>query len=79
VTRTKDLDRKNQVRITITEKGNEAFYMATKREAIHHIFSILNLEEREQLISSLAKLSDRALEELGANSGSRVRDLIQPS
>jgi DNA-binding MarR family transcriptional regulator len=61
VRKVKDLDRKNLVRVVITEKGREAYYQSTKRESIRGIMSSLSEEERQQLTSSLRKLRDEAL------------------
>ena len=63
VKKVKDLDRKNLVRITLTEEGHQAYRESIKRESIHRIMSSLSEEERQQLKSSLLKLRDTALEE----------------
>ncbi len=60
-----DKDRKNRVRVVMTEKGKEAYLQSTKRESIHRILSVLSKEERKQLRLSLEKVMDRALKELG--------------
>jgi len=73
VKKAKDLDRKNLVRVELTEKGREALYHASKRESIHEILSSLSKEEKQQLGSSLQKLRVTALEELGIK-----KDLIFP-
>lgn len=65
VRKVKDLDRKNQVRVVLTEKGKQAYDQSTKREAIHQIVSSLSEEERKQLRSCLNTLRDKALKELG--------------
>ncbi len=64
VTKVKDLDRKNMVRVELTEKGQHAYKLSTQREVIHRIMSVLSEEERQQLWSSLQKIRDKALEEL---------------
>ena len=64
VRKVKDLDRKNMVRVELTEKGREAYARAQKRESIHRIMSVLSEAEREQLMSSLLKLREAALKEL---------------
>ena len=63
IKRTKDLEWKNMVRVTITEQGKEAYEMSTVRESIHNIISVLSAEEFRQLSSYLRKLRDRALRE----------------
>ena len=65
VRRSKDLDRKNMVRVTLTDKGREAYYHASKRESIHRLMSSLSKEERQKFRSYLLKLRNSALEELG--------------
>ena len=65
VRRVKDLDRKNMIRVVITEKGREAYYQSTNRESIHKIMSSLSKEQRQQLWSCLQTLWDEALKELG--------------
>jgi len=64
VKRVKDLDRKNQVRIVITEKGRQAYHQSTRRKSIQRIMSSLSKEERRQLKSYLQTLKDKALKEL---------------
>jgi DNA-binding MarR family transcriptional regulator len=64
VTKTKDLERKNLVRVSITEKGRQAYQQSTKRKSIHKVLSSLSQEERQQLMASLAKLRNKALKEL---------------
>jgi DNA-binding MarR family transcriptional regulator len=64
VTKTKDLERKNLVRVSITEKGRQAYKQSTKRKSIHKLLSVLSEEERQQMMASLEKLRKRALKEL---------------
>jgi DNA-binding MarR family transcriptional regulator len=64
IRKTKDLDKKNLVRVSLTEKGKQAYDNSISRESIHKILSVLSKEERRQLSSYLVKLRDRALEEL---------------
>ena len=65
IRRVKDLDRKNMIRVTITEKGREAVHDIKKMESLHEIMSSLTKEEHQQLRTILEKLWDKALEELG--------------
>lgn len=65
VTRTKDLEKKNMVRVTLTEKGRQALDLSTERQVIHQIFSSLSEEQRQQLTSCLRVLLDKALDQLG--------------
>ena len=64
VKRTKDLDRKNQVRITLTEKGEKAFQQQSEMRGIGRILSTLTPEECNKLGASLKKLRDEAIKEL---------------
>ncbi len=61
----RDLDRKNLVRIELTEKGSEAYNQAIKMGSIHTIVSALSDEERRQFSSTLKMIRDRAIQESG--------------
>jgi len=65
VRRVRDLDKKNLVRIEITEKGQQVYDRSAKRTVIHRIMSSLSKEEQHQLRSLLEKLHGRAYKELG--------------
>ena len=65
IRKTKDPERKNLVRVTLTEKGQQAYYQSTRIESIHEIMSSLSEEEREQLSSCLQTLRDKALKGFG--------------
>jgi len=64
LTKTQDLDRKNMVRVSITEKGRQAYDKSTRRKSIYRIISSLSEEERQQLRSCLEKLRNKAFKEL---------------
>jgi DNA-binding MarR family transcriptional regulator len=64
LTKTQDLDRKNLVRVSITEKGRQAYDKSTRRKSISKIISSLSEEERQQLRSCLEKLRNKAFKEL---------------
>jgi len=68
VRKVKDLDRKNLVRVAITEKGHQVYRQSTKIESIRKVLSSLSKEEQQQLMSYLETLRDKALEELGVKS-----------
>jgi len=68
IIKTKDLPRKNQVRVSLTPKGEKVCEQAVKRESIHKILSCLSEEERDQLTSYLGRLRTKALQDLGDNS-----------
>jgi len=59
-----DLERKNMLRVVMTEKGREAYEKSTARESIHRIMSSLSQDERQQLRSCLEGLRNEALKEL---------------
>jgi MarR family 2-MHQ and catechol resistance regulon transcriptional repressor len=64
VTKSKDLEKKNMVRVSVTEKGRQAYEQSTKRKSIHKVMSALSREERRQLGSYLERLRNKALGEL---------------
>jgi DNA-binding MarR family transcriptional regulator len=64
VKKTQDLDRKNLVRVSITEKGRQAYDKSTRRKSIYRVISSLSEEERQQLRSFLEKLRTKAFKEL---------------
>ena len=64
VKRTRDLDRKNQVRITLTEKGETAYKQQAEMRVISKVLSTLSPEECNKLGASLKKIRDEAIKEL---------------
>ena len=65
VKKVKDLDRKNLVRVVMTEKGQKTYELSTKRGPIHRIINALNEEEKKAFRESLVKLLARARKEIG--------------
>ena len=65
VRKTKDLDKKNLVRVELTDKGYEAYYQSMGGESIPKIVSSLSDKDCEQLRSSLQTLRDEALKVIG--------------
>ena len=65
VRKAKDLERKNQVRVVMTEKGEEAYRQSREIEVIPRMLSRLSPAERNKLRTYLGKLRDKALDELG--------------
>ena len=64
VRKTKDLKRKNLVRVTVTDKGEESLCQGMMEErTIRKIMSCLSSEELESLRGHLEKLRSKALEE----------------
>jgi DNA-binding MarR family transcriptional regulator len=74
VKRTKNLDRKNQLRITLTEQGEKAYQTQIEMRSIGKILSTLTPEECGKLGAHLKKLRDEAVKELD----SRPRELPFP-
>ncbi|MFC1867278.1 MarR family winged helix-turn-helix transcriptional regulator [Thermodesulfobacteriota bacterium] len=64
IKKTKDLDRKNMVRVSLTDKGRQTFDKSSQTESIHRLLSVLSKKEYKQLFSILGILRDRALEDL---------------
>ncbi len=65
LSKTKDLERRNLVRVSLTEKGRQAYYHSTKVKSVHKVVSCLSEEEREQMNLCLKKLRTAQLKELG--------------
>ena len=67
VKKNKDLDKKNLVRVSLTESGEQVYNQTIKRESIHRIMSSLSEKERQQFNSYLERLRDEALKVIGLN------------
>jgi len=66
VRKKRDLDRKNLVRIEVTEKGEKAYRQSMENaKVIDGIMSCLTEEEAANLLAYLKKLRSEALERLG--------------
>ena len=65
VKKTKDLHRRNLVRVTVTAKGQQAYKQALKRKSVQKIMSSLSEGERQKLKSFLETLRNKGLKELG--------------
>ena len=65
VKKANDLERKNLLRVEMTEKGQQAYNHASERAVIHRIMSSLSEGERQQISSCLEKLRSKAFKELG--------------
>jgi len=64
VKRVKDLKRKNQVRIVLTERGKKAYERQNKAGVTNKILTTLTPEERTNFTAYLEKLKKAALKEL---------------
>ena len=56
----KDSRKKNMWRVSLTEKGKEAYKQSAKRESIHMAFSSLSEDDRQRLASYLENLRDQS-------------------
>ncbi len=65
IRKTRNLHKKNLVRVTLTEKGEQAYKKALKRKAIQRVMSSLSEGEQQKLKSLLEALRNRGLKELG--------------
>jgi DNA-binding MarR family transcriptional regulator len=61
----KDPSKKNMVRISMTEKGEQAYLLSTKRESILNVFSGLSSNDCKQLLGYIKKLRNRAVKQAG--------------
>jgi DNA-binding MarR family transcriptional regulator len=64
IKKVKDLKRKNQIRITLTKKGEHDYDIIKNVEYPHPILGFLNDQEKETLELCLNKIRTRLLEEL---------------
>jgi DNA-binding MarR family transcriptional regulator len=74
IKKSKDLERRNMVRVTLTDKGKEAYELTTKRGPIHRILGTLNRDERKEFHVYLERVLAKSREELGMD-----RDELPPS
>jgi len=65
VRKVKNLERKNMIRIVITEKGEQAYQWAREMKVISKILACLSPEERSNLKTYLKALRNEALKENG--------------
>ncbi len=65
VKKLKDLDRKNLIRVVLTDKGRKVCKQTAKRDSIHEVISSLSEEEQKLLRALLEKLCEKTLKELG--------------
>jgi len=64
--RVRDLEKRNLVRVVLTEKGEEIYARSLEKiETLRQIMSCLTEEERSNLESYLLKLRNQALKSLG--------------
>ena len=75
IRKVRDLDRKNLIRVEITDKGIEAYHKSAQRKSTRRVMSVLTKEEQGQLWTLLAKVRDKGLEQLDLH----VPDVFPPS
>jgi DNA-binding MarR family transcriptional regulator len=74
INKSHDLEKKNLVRVSLTEKGKKAYEYSTRRGPIHKIMAALNEDEHANLKRILEKLNTQARKEIGLD-----RDQLPPS
>jgi DNA-binding MarR family transcriptional regulator len=65
LTKNKDLERRNLIRVELTEKGKQAFKESINRKAIFDVIGELKPEERVELCNYLERLQAKALNIIG--------------
>jgi DNA-binding MarR family transcriptional regulator len=65
VRKTRNLDKKNSVTVSITDKGMKTYQQARRKESIRKVLSSLSEEERQQLITTLRILRKSAAKQMG--------------
>lgn len=65
IKKSKDLEKKNLTRISLTEKGREIAVKSINLNSLESLFGDLSKEERQQFGMILEKIQDRAIKELG--------------
>lgn len=66
IRKVKNLERKNLIRVVITEKGEEAYHHSRELKVIHKILSSLSQREQDSLRKYVEKLRSKALGEIRA-------------
>jgi len=64
VNKSKDLERRNLVRVTLTKKGEQAYQQQSDMRVIRKVLSSLSSKERDNLKAYLRTLREETLEEL---------------
>ena len=68
ITRIRDFNRQNLIRVEVTEKGLEAYSKSSRWQSTRKTMSVLTKEEQLQLWVLLAKIREGAMQELGLHS-----------
>lgn len=64
IKRTKNMERKNYIRITLTAKGEKALQQAMKKEGTQQVLSRITAEQQKQLKASLTSLKKAGMDHL---------------
>ena len=64
ISRSKDFPIRSLARVTLTEKGRQAYYQSAKRACIRNVMRVLSQEERQLLSSFLKKMRDEGIKQL---------------
>ena len=62
--RTKNMERKNLIRITLTARGENALKQAMKKSGTTHVLARLSAEQQRQLKTTLTALKEAGMKEL---------------
>ena len=73
ITRSKNMSKKNQVRVNFTDKGREALQVSLQGKAVRRVLSMLSSEERQRLKAYLNIIRDNSLIELGRSPRSATK------
>ena len=65
IKKTKNLHKRNLVRVTITPKGRKAYQVSLKRKSIGQVVNIMTANERKDLYVALERLRNKALKVAG--------------
>ena len=61
IKKSRDKDRKNVIRISLTEKGEKAYEQSIRREAFHKVMESLTEEKRQNLRTYLREMLESAI------------------
>jgi DNA-binding MarR family transcriptional regulator len=73
LTRTKNLERSNLIRVALTDRGKEVLAQTDRQESIHQIMSVLTLEQLQQLDTIIRIVRESAIKKVGLGSDFMTR------
>ncbi len=65
LTKTKDLQRSNLIRVALTDRGKEVLEKTERQESIHRIMSVLTTEQLQQLDAIIRTVRKSAIKQIG--------------